>query len=261
MIDNEDRQTKVKAMKYQQFFFDSEYPKYTKYKLENWHIAYVRQVFNKLQVCRKDFFLDIGTGLGYLPIEAARKNIEISVGIDLSREGVKRASFFAKQLSGVAHGICDFVACSATKLPFRDKTFTKISSVAVFEHIADDDAAMDEMSRVASPGARALIVVPNTISRALPVLTLGRFKADKLLGHQREYKAETLLRELTRRGFSSFRHYYGGNLAKGLQYVLWSFFPRIRRMGSRIWWILEDLDEKLSSLPIGSTILVVVKKK
>jgi len=114
---------------------------------------------------------------------------------------------------------------------------------------------------VACPGARAFIVVPNTISRTLPVIALGRFRADKLLGHQREYKAETLSRELARRGFSLIRHYYGGNLAKGLQYVLWRFFTRIRKIGSRIWWMLEDFDERLSSLPIGSTILVVVKKK
>lgn len=46
------------------------------------------------------------------------------------------------------------------RLPFADATFDACLSVVTLEHVCDPQLAMDEMARVAKPGAMLLLVVP-----------------------------------------------------------------------------------------------------
>ena len=46
------------------------------------------------------------------------------------------------------------------RIPFRDATFDFIMSQEVFEHIADPEVALDEVARVARPGAKFYLQLP-----------------------------------------------------------------------------------------------------
>ena len=48
----------------------------------------------------------------------------------------------------------------ATRLPFPDDTFDRIIASEVMEHIPDDLAALDELTRVLRPGGTMAITIP-----------------------------------------------------------------------------------------------------
>jgi SAM-dependent methyltransferase len=49
----------------------------------------------------------------------------------------------------------------AVRLPFPDATFDLVLAVEVLEHLPDPATAIDELARVARPGATALLSVPS----------------------------------------------------------------------------------------------------
>ena len=55
-----------KSEKLQQEIYNIEYKEYTKYRLDNWRISYLRRIFELLEMGEKDVtkgtFLDIGVG-------------------------------------------------------------------------------------------------------------------------------------------------------------------------------------------------------
>lgn len=48
----------------------------------------------------------------------------------------------------------------AARLPFESESFDLVTALDVFEHIADDQAAIGEAKRVLAPGGRLLLTVP-----------------------------------------------------------------------------------------------------
>jgi len=93
--------------------------------------------------------VDIGVGsFGYTVIEAARFGL-YSVGVDLSPESMNKAAQFARNsLGSDKYRFCEFIICSAEFLPFKKRVFSKIASVALFEHLPNDEQAIREISRV-----------------------------------------------------------------------------------------------------------------
>lgn len=67
------------------------------------------------------------------------------------------------QLPGV-DVIADLNACRTTKLPFEDNSVDQIVMSHVLEHIPDSLALMDELYRIARPGAEFGIRVPHGAS-------------------------------------------------------------------------------------------------
>jgi ubiquinone/menaquinone biosynthesis C-methylase UbiE len=66
----------------------------------------------------------------------------------------------------------------AARLPFPDATFDLVLAVEVLEHLPDPAAALDELARVAKPGAGALLSVPSEpLWRALNVAR-GKYVGD-----------------------------------------------------------------------------------
>lgn len=247
-------------MKSQKLFFDMEHAGriYAKYKLENWRISYLRRVFKALDLRSDDMFLDIGCGgMGYVVVEVAKRKNCYSIGVDISPIGVKQASSFAKEYLNT-DCTCEFIVCSATHLPFKDCLFSKITLIAVLEHIPDEQSVTYEISRICKDKGRVLISVPNSYHRTLPLLTLAKIRVDKAVGHLRSYKAEDLLKSLTNLRFILQSLSYHAHFVKVVQYLL-QYFPLNAR--DKIWWMLEDFDAYMHKIPIGFAFTVVLVKQ
>lgn len=256
---NEDSSA-VAHMKSQKLFFDMEHAKgtYAKYALENWRISYLRRVFKALDLKSDDLFLDIGCGgLGYVVVEVARRKNCYSIGVDISPMGAKQASSFAKKELSAQRNF-EFIVCSATHLPFADHLFSKITLIAVLEHIPDEQSVISEISRICRDKGKVLISVPNSYQRTLPLLTLAKIRVDNTVGHLRSYKAENLLKNLIPLRFTLQSLSYHAHFVKGVQSVLQYFPPNA---GNRLWWLIEDLDDYMNKISIGFDFTMVLEKQ
>lgn len=73
------------------------------------------------------------------------------VGVDFAEQAI--AYCHQRQLNATA-------VAGLPHLPFRDETFDLVCALDVIEHIADDTAAVREMTRICRPGATLLLTVP-----------------------------------------------------------------------------------------------------
>jgi SAM-dependent methyltransferase len=79
-------------------------------------------------------------------------------------------------------------------LPFRDHSFDVVCAMDIVEHVADDEAALAELARVAAPDAVLLLSVP------LHPSAWNAF--DDFVGHCRRYEPQAILAKLARHGFT-----------------------------------------------------------
>lgn len=63
-----------------------------------------------------------------------------------------------------------YVKCDARKLPFATGSFDLCSAWDVLEHVPDDQAMLQELSRVLRPGGRARLSVPHKHIAVFPAL-------------------------------------------------------------------------------------------
>jgi ubiquinone/menaquinone biosynthesis C-methylase UbiE len=254
-----------KSEKSQRDIYDIEYKEYAKYHLDNWRISYLKRIFELLEMGEKDgakdTFLDIGVGgSGYTVIEAARKGYW-SIGVDISMEGIRKAHKFAStSLTTKSTKLCDFLVCSAEKLPFKDQAFGKICSVALLEHVADDDSAISEISRVIAFKGKVFIAVPNAYQNMPPFIRFFYRSHDRKVGHLRHYTVEELIKKFFLKGMVFLNVTYIANFPKIVQYALSLLFPRFKKSNSRIWWKLEYLDSKFQKIPTGLHVSMCFKK-
>jgi SAM-dependent methyltransferase len=133
----------------------------------NWHLARVARRLGKLEGCA---VLDIACGTGdWLALLAAR-GARVH-GIDLSARAIDLAR---ARLPGA-----DLREGVAEQLPFEDARFDLVTCLGSLEHFLDQPKALSEMRRVARPGARVLILVPNAgfLTRRVG-LSRGTWQAD-----------------------------------------------------------------------------------
>jgi SAM-dependent methyltransferase len=102
-----------------------------------------------LRHCR---VLDVGCGMG-LYTDAFRRDTPHVFGVEIEYERAGRAG-------GAAAGIAQ---ATGERLPFSDAVFDVVFSHEVLEHVADDRICAEEMIRVARPGGRIVIFVPNRL--------------------------------------------------------------------------------------------------
>ena len=99
--------------------------------------------------------LDVGAGQGKLTAAFTQIGFEV-VGLEPSSTLRERA----RQL----HPDLEFVAGSATALPFPDNSFYYVICVEVLEHIPDTQLAISEMYRVLKPEGKLIIIDKNISS-------------------------------------------------------------------------------------------------
>ncbi len=246
---------------HQEKYFDEHFSKFTDYELLAWRRSYIKRIFEALNIgkmpdCRGEFYLDIGVGgSGYTVIEAAKKGL-FSIGTDSSLVAMKKARHFAR-LQKVEH-LTFFVLCYAENLPFKDETFSRLSSIAVLEHIVNDKQAATEVFRVLKPGGRLFVNVPNDFARMSPLLRFPYKIHDKQIGHLRHYSEEDLIKLFGRDRFRTEDIYCTGKLPKLLQMIFNK--ELMGRFGEKLWWKIENRDFSLRHEKTGVALNVLLRK-
>lgn len=131
-------------------------------KIEGLRLSRTRKA---LDLRPTDRFLDLGCGAGNL-LEGLEGGL--LVGLDLS-ESLLAAARLRKPGASLLLG-------NAETLPFPGDSFDRVACSEVLEHIMNPAAVINEIHRVAKPGARVVLTVPNeTLINATKavVLTLG----------------------------------------------------------------------------------------
>ena len=119
--------------------------------LWNEHLA--RYLF-AARLARRRRVLDIGCGAGYGSAELANTATSVTA-VDISPEAIALAQ------SSYAAPNLQFLAASATSIPFPDSSFDLITCFEVIEHIHDWPALLNEAHRLLSPGGQFIVSTPN----------------------------------------------------------------------------------------------------
>jgi ubiquinone/menaquinone biosynthesis C-methylase UbiE len=114
--------------------------------------AHLFRLATKLGVSENDAVLDIACGLGEWLHVCATAGARVH-GVDLSERAIE---YCAKHMPDG-----EFHAVPAEALPFDDAQFDLLSCLGSLEHFVEPVNALREMVRVARPGARFVLLVPN----------------------------------------------------------------------------------------------------
>ena len=156
--------------------------------------AHYRNLARKLQPWKGVRLLDVACGTGQW-LGAAAALGAIPAGIDISERGL---DVCRKTLP------CADLHCgSAEQLPFEDGCFDVISCLGALEHFLDPATALREMVRVAKPGARFILLVPNL--GFLP-LRFGWYSGTQQADIREELRTLTEWRELFSSAGLEVRH-------------------------------------------------------
>ena len=119
--------------------------------------------YDRLGLKAGDRMLDLGCGFGRHAYGALRRGAEV-VACDMAFPElfeVRATSTAMREAGEIAPGIlCASVNGDGTRLPFTDASFDRIIASEVMEHVPDDVAALDELTRVLRPGGTMAITVP-----------------------------------------------------------------------------------------------------
>jgi ubiquinone/menaquinone biosynthesis C-methylase UbiE len=235
---------------HQRDHYDETYRQYRNYELDNWQRVYVDRASRVWPAAsRADAYLDVGAGgSGYTVIEAARRGV-LSVGCDISLEGMKMARHFA-EVEGVAER-CLWVVCTSECLPFADGAFAATAAIAVLEHVPNDRAAILETARVTRKGGRVYMLVPNALDRMPRLLRWLYKRHDQRIGHLRHYSVAELSEQCRSAGLSTTSWAYSAHWVKAWQLLVHMAARRLRIDDSRLWWLLERLDDRAASRDDG----------
>ena len=97
--------------------------------------------------------LDLGTGLGYLPIELARRRPELCIiGVDQAPDLIRIANANARAFRA-KHDV-EFRTGDPTNLPYPGRYFDLVVSVNVLHHWRDPLAIFEEVNHILVPGGQ-----------------------------------------------------------------------------------------------------------
>lgn len=238
----------------QQKYYGKKFSHHFSGQWQNWEESYLKRIFTNIPIKKNGFYLDIGSGSGYVVIEAAKRGVN-GIGIDLSVEGVRKAKSFALQNKVDENSL--FILAGAEKLPFKNEVFNGITLIMVLEHIIDDALAIKEIYRVLKPGGKVYITVPNTYRKIWPFLWPIYLWHDKKVGHLRHYSIGQLGEKFETEGFVLKKYFYTGHLIKLWQVFIGALFPK----KDDWWWHFEEKDLRNTSQMAVNLIAVFEKKK
>ena len=175
--------------------------------------------YSRLQIAPGDRVLDVGCGNGRHAFEAYRRGARV-VAFDLDRKELTAVAGLcgAMRAEGEVPPAAASVAVSgdATVLPFADGSFDRVIAAEVFEHILDDQRAINEVARVLRPGGVLAVTVPAWLPERI-CWGLSREYHEVPGGHVRIYTRVELEAKLRRAGLAIGGHHH----AHGLHSPYW----------------------------------------
>lgn len=159
-------------------------------------------IIKELDIEKGDRILDVGCGVGILPLELAKKyNVKV-YGVDIDKEDIELAKKF-KRILKIKN--VDFSLGNITRLRFKSGSFDKIVCSEVLEHVSNDKKALKELKRVLKDNGKIIITTPYLKEGEKKTRMIGK------TGHEREgYSMEEmrlLLRKAELRGTKYKRIY------------------------------------------------------
>lgn len=124
--------------------------------------------------------LDLGCGSGYGSAILAGTARQL-VALDRSSIALDQARIYP---------LPDYVAASATNLPFSNEAFDLVISFQVIEHIVQTNSYLREIVRILAPGGTFIVSTPNKTLRLLP------FEPPFNPYHVREFSSQSLRKTL-----------------------------------------------------------------
>lgn len=247
--------------KKQEQIFDKLFTSYRHRRyLTGWKRAYSKRIFKNMPIKEEGSLLDVGTGSGFMVMEAARFGMR-SVGLDISKKSIELCRDLAKrELTADQLKRTKFVVGDAEKLPFKAKEFDRVVSIALLEHLENDKEAIAEIARVTKENAIVSICVPNTYERTSFLLKVLNRRNDKHVGHLRHYKAEDLIKEFKKNGFKLLDLTYHGHTIMILNWFInmtWSNPPGVI---DKIWWAISNSDLKQKNKNNSMNFTITMKK-
>lgn len=228
-------------------------------KISDFH-GRIRVGYELLNLSQNDVFLDVGCAWGYLEkklIDTGMKNV---YGIDVGEVAIKKAN---KDVNG-AH----FTLGSATKLPFKDEVFDKVSLFDVIEHIqvGGNMTAISEANRVLKKEGILVVSVPNK-----GFLNICQYTDIEYLsyGHG-HYTKEELILLLKKSNFDVISIFIGGGMVFKIlmQYIrlFFSFVNKIfhnTKTYNKINLILDNFEDWLykNNNRNGYSLIIKAKKR
>ncbi len=114
--------------------------------------------------------LDIGTGIGLLPLMLAEDGAKQLVGIDISPEMLQQAEYMRLSRASDAAARVTFRLAPGHALPFREEQFDAVTCRLVLNHVRRPERIIKELMRVLRPGGvlilAELLGVDNSVKRA-----------------------------------------------------------------------------------------------
>jgi len=142
--------------------------------------------------------LDVGTGYGYgVHFFDEAFDSDLSVGIDASGRALKHAN---KRYKGKRR--C-FIKCSATHLPFKNKSFDLITCLEVIEHIPSPSMVLKEIHQTLKNEGSLVISTPNKYTIGSLLRQKDKEQPPKNPFHMREYSISEFRNLLKKEKFSA----------------------------------------------------------
>jgi SAM-dependent methyltransferase len=211
---------------------------------------YERWVFQRVAPAVGQRVLEVGCGLGALTRYLVDR--ELLVAVDVMDEYVSRLQ---EEYGNRPNVVVRRLDVSESTDGLTQYGFDSAVSVNVFEHIADDLAAMQAVYRVLRPGGSFGLLVPSH-----PAL-LGRF--DRKIGHHRRYTKKALRAKLQSAGFRVESVRYSNPVGA----LGWLINIRLLRQGSlrgsrifdRLVPVLSRIDGAVE-FPFGLSLVAIGRK-
>ena len=114
--------------------------------------------------------LDLGAGIGLLPILLAEDGAKSVVGIDISPAMLEQAEYFRLSQPGAGAANVSYRLAPGHALPFHNETFDVVMCRLVLNHVRRADRILNEITRVLRPGGylvlAELLGADNPVKRA-----------------------------------------------------------------------------------------------
>jgi SAM-dependent methyltransferase len=177
--------------------------------------------YDRLGLRAGDRLLDLGCGFGRHGYEALRRGARV-VACDMAYpelHHVQATQYAMKEAGEIAPDLsCTSVQGDGTRLPFTDGSFDRIIASEVMEHVPDDLAALDELTRVLRPGGTIAITVPAWLPEKICWALSDEYHAPFVEGgHVRIYTEGELRRKMLGAGLEPG----GAHLAHSLHSPYW----------------------------------------